>query len=175
MKDSDMLSLIESRLANQADLSAIFSIVFACALNLKKRKLSDWSHYYTMDRLRKKLKKQVVYLYFIKGIPVGVVFLSPDNLYYYSVKDMNKFTEPNSSAYYISTLAVDPNYQHRGIASQIINFCEKTAKNNKIKYLRLDCISKDKLLVEFYKKRGFVVRAPMEKEPDYWLLEKRIG
>ena len=167
-------SLLTNRLANSSDLTTVSSIVFSCATRLSNQHHPDWSRYYTLDRLQEKLNTQTAYLFFVTDQPIGVVFLSANDLYYYSENDLQKFADPSSSAIYISTLAVSPEHQHQGFATQIINFCERYALENKINYLRLDCNSHDKPLVEFYKKRGFVVMSPMEKEPEYLLLEKSI-
>ena len=132
---------------------------------MKDRALPDWQHYYTPERLSEKLKSQIAYLFLIDSVEVGVVFLSTDDLYYYSPMDMSKFAQKDAPAMYISTLAVRPDFQHQGIATQIIVFCEKLARKKDVKFLRLDCNENDAALVEFYKKRGFVVCSPMEKEP----------
>ena len=167
-------SLLTNRPATIDDLSVISTIIFACSTRLKSQNHPDWSRYYTIDRLTEKLTSQLAYLFFLEAVPVGVVFLSTDNLYYYSPVDLAKFSSPDSPAIYISTLAISPEYQHRGFATQLINFCEKFAIQNKIVFLRLDCNGQDEPLVGFYKKRGFKTISPMEKEPEYLLMEKSL-
>ena len=116
----------------------------------------------------------MVYIFTLDSVDVGVVFLSDKDIYYYSALDLSKFADKDSLVYYVTTLAVRPDYQHQGIATQIIEFCGNLALKKGINYLRLDCNSKDEALVEFYKRRGFKVLGPMEKEPDYLLLEKIV-
>lgn len=169
-----MSKQINNRLATQSDLENIFSIISACATRLKDKGLNDWSRYYTVDRLKEKVEKQNGYIFSIDGVDMGVVFVSSDDLYYYSSVDMGKFMEPKSEALYIGTLAVKPEFQHQGYAGQIIDFCKNLAIEKRVKFLRLDCNGDDKPLVEFYKKCGFEVKSPMEKEPEYLLLEMRV-
>lgn len=169
-----MLRQIKSRSVEISDLSTISSIVLACAARLKEKNLNDWSWYYTEERLAENIKTKDGYLFLAEEVPVGVLFLSTKDVYYYSPADMEKFKEPKVAAFYISTLAVSPEYQHQGIATKMINFGENLAREKEIKYLRLDCNSNDELLLEFYKKRGFEVVSRMEKEPEYVLLEKRV-
>ncbi len=169
-----MLRRIKSRLARQPDLNNIFGIISACAVRLKERNLNDWSRYYTEERLKEKIDKQNGYIFSVDGVDIGVVFVSSDDLYYYSSVDMGKFSEPKSVALYIGTLAVKPEFRHQGYASQIIDFCKSLAIEKGIKFLRLDCNGNDNSLVEFYKKRGFEVISLMEKEPEYLLMEMRI-
>ena len=172
MKHSTMSEMIENRIATQLDLDTVSSIVFACATRLGDKGLKDWSHYYTIEKLKEKLNSQNGYIFSINGNDIGVVFLSKENSGYYSPADLEKFT--GAEAIYIGTLAVKPEFQHQGYASQIIDFCKNFAKQNKINYLRLDCNKKDGPLVGFYQKRGFTVVASMEKEPEYVLLEMKI-
>lgn len=173
MKPSDT-QLLTSRLATTDDLNIIATIISACSSRLKGRQLPDWSNYYHPSRVDEKLKTQLAYLFYLDTVPVGVVFISENDLYYYEKSDIDRFTGSTSPALYISTLAVNPEYQHRGFASQIIAFCEKLSIQKKIPYLRLDCNSRDLPLVDFYRRRGFVTIGPMDKEPEYLLLEKTI-
>ena len=169
-----MSKQIESRLATQSDLNNIFLIISACATRLKDRNLNDWSRYYTVERLKEKIEKQNGYVFSVDNVDMGVVFVSSDDLYYYSETDLSKFAQPKSKGLYIGTLAIKPDFQHQGYASQIIDFCKNLAKEKNIKYLRLDCNGSDESLVEFYKKRGFEVKSAMEKETEYLLLEIKI-
>jgi GNAT superfamily N-acetyltransferase len=175
MKPSVSLSPINNRLATVSDLPVISSIIFACSTRLKENNSPDWAHYYTPERIIQKLIDQIAFLFYKENIPVGVVFLSDNGLYYYTATDLKKFTSPDSPSIYISTLAVRPEYQRQGIATQIIKFCESFAANKNVTTLRLDCNGKDNQLVDFYKRNGFVVLSPMTDEPDYLLLEKIIA
>jgi GNAT superfamily N-acetyltransferase len=174
MKPS-VTSLLISKLATSADIDTITNIVIACANSLLDRHFEDWSNYYSRARLADKLTTQLAYLFYFDDKAVGVVFLQTNDLYYYSATDLSKFSSPNDKAVYIGTLAVHPQYQGRGIASQIIKFCEEYCRQNKISSLRLDHFGGDKLLTNFYLKNGFSVVSPMEKEPEYILMQKIIG
>lgn len=172
---SSATSSLTNRVATITDIEIIATIISACSTRLKSRQLPDWSNYYSIPRLTEKLKTQSAFIFYSESVPVGVVFISDKDLYYYAKEDIEKFTGKNSPSIYISTLAINPEYQHRGFASQIIQFCESLAKQKNIKYLRLDCNGQDQLLVDFYHHRGFVTVSPMAKEPEYLLLEKILG
>jgi ribosomal protein S18 acetylase RimI-like enzyme len=167
-------SSLTSRPATINDLTTVSSIIFSCATRLSDQHHLDWSRYYTIDRLEDKLKNQTSFLFFANSVPIGVVFLSTNSLYYYSAADLQKFTDFQATALYLSTLAISPEYQHQGFATQIVNYCEDFAVKHQMKYLRLDCNSHDQPLVHFYQKRGFTIVAHMEQEPDYLLLEKMV-
>lgn len=174
MKLSDTVSLT-NRLATIQDIETIATIISACSTRLKNRQLPDWSNYYSIDRLTEKLNTQKAYLFYLETSAIGVVFVSDKDLYYYTEDDIQKFTGQSLKSLYISTLAINPEFQHRGFASQIIQFCKDLAKQQGIKYLRLDCNGSDQPLVDFYHRRGFVTVSPMEKEPEYLLLEKVLN
>jgi N-acetylglutamate synthase-like GNAT family acetyltransferase len=55
----------------------------------------------------------------------------------------------------IDQIAVDVNFQNRGIGSFLLTFAENRAKQLKIKYLQLDTADDATELVSFYVKRGF--------------------
>jgi ribosomal protein S18 acetylase RimI-like enzyme len=79
---------------------------------------------------------------------------------------------------YIHRLAVDPNFQKKGIGKSLMDFAEDYAKKNQFKTVRLDTFSQNKRNNKFYKSREYVklgdVFFPMQSEYPFHCYEKII-
>lgn len=59
--------------------------------------------------------------------------------------------------YYISNIAVYPEYRRKGIGTKLISWIEKEARNNKIKRLVLDVEKENSGAIRLYRKLGFSI------------------
>jgi len=66
-----------------------------------------------------------------------------------------KWQTPNHNNIYLHRLAVDPSYQKKGYAKQLMNFSFEYAKVNSIKSIRLDTFSGNPFNNIFYSNLGF--------------------
>ncbi|MEJ6765509.1 MAG: GNAT family N-acetyltransferase, partial [Flavobacteriaceae bacterium] len=62
---------------------------------------------------------------------------------------------PNKNNLYLHRLAVDPDYQKKGYAKQLMSFSFEFAKANNIKSIRLDTFSGNPFNNVFYSNLGF--------------------
>ena len=62
---------------------------------------------------------------------------------------------PNKNNLYLHRLAVDPDYQKKGYAKQLMSFSFEFAKANNIKSIRLDTFSGNPFNNIFYSNLGF--------------------
>jgi len=143
---------------------------------LSTERLDHWSSYYTREIIAHKIQSQKVYLVSQDSTPVATITLGTNPVDYYTPDNLNCFTSPDASAMYVSSLAVKPSFQHRGIATKLMEFAENQAKSRGIKYLRLDCRAEYQKLVEFYKKGGFAQVGSFSEgdNQNYLLMEKVI-
>lgn len=97
---------------------------------------------------------------------------------YYEAQDLNLFDQPQAQALYLTALAVLPEKQKQGLASQLVTFAETTTKTRGINYIRFDCRASYKALISFYQKRGYTIRGTILDTEDhnepYYLMEKQI-
>ena len=66
-----------------------------------------------------------------------------------------KWLTPNENSIYIHRLAVQPEYQGKGYAQQLMHFAENFARKNKYISVRLDTFSQNKRNQKFYEQRGY--------------------
>ena len=72
---------------------------------------------------------------------------------------------------------IDPNYQGKGYAKKLMDFAEKFANENNYSSIRLDAYSQNKRVVEFYKKRNYIIRGSVnfpEREYPFHCMEKEL-
>jgi len=131
----------------------------ACQLlELLRSTMPQWSHYYTEDYMYNRIMRKEVHVTDRHDMLVGTISFTAQNMWEF-VPD-KKFV-PNFgggvAALYIDSLAVLPAYEGQGIGTQLLDFAETTAKNNKeilLTHLRLNAVP-DR--TTFYTKRGYKV------------------
>lgn len=107
---------------------------------------------------------------------VGTISLDSNPVDYYTEENLSHFADPTAKAVYVSTVAVQPEFQRRGIASRLMKSADETAKSRGIAYIRFDCRKEYVELVNFYQKRGYkIVGSFSEGEnQNYLLMEKKV-
>ena len=66
-----------------------------------------------------------------------------------------KWTTPNDKNLYLHRLAIDPDFQKKGVGRDLMNFAENFARKKEYKSIRLDTFSKNKRNLKFYESRGY--------------------
>jgi ribosomal protein S18 acetylase RimI-like enzyme len=141
----------------------------------REYKFTHWDSWYTKARIKENFIKGEVYVLLKDNIPVATYTIKKSNPSYYSKENIDKFSNPKAEAYYCYTLAVLPKYHGNGFAKELLSHLEKTAKENNIKYLRFDAKADYTQLIEFYKKRGFIIVGELNDEGElYYLFEKTV-
>jgi ribosomal protein S18 acetylase RimI-like enzyme len=162
--------------ASESDI--VWNIIDTCSKWLETSGMSHWTNYYTKQLIDKKLSSQEVYIAKVNGNPVAAVTLDQNPVDYYEAQDLSHFEQPEAAAIYVTALAVLPEKQKQGLASQLVTFAETTAKARGIKYIRFDCRASYEVLVNFYQKRGYCIRGTILDTEDnnepYYLMEKQI-
>jgi len=86
-------------------------------------------------------------------IDPGLIFFALRHLnYLYSILTVR---EAFADEYYIFVLAVLPEYQGKGLGSQLIQFAEDTARKKKFKKVSLLVSAQNENAIRFYEKHGF--------------------
>jgi ribosomal protein S18 acetylase RimI-like enzyme len=164
--------------ATKKDTEVVWQLVKADAEWLSTSKqLNHWLDYYTKEMISKKIQQQEVYLLSENATPIATISVDQNPVPYYTNKELSAFAEKNAPALYLSTLAVEPSFHGRGIASYLLLMTEQIAKKRNIHYLRFDCRAEYQQLVSFYKKRGFAVVGSFSEGEgqNYFLMEKKIA
>jgi GNAT superfamily N-acetyltransferase len=169
---------VETKKATENDTDKVWTIINKCSQMLLEQGQSHWAEYYTVEIIRKKVKKEDVRLAYLDGSLVATVTVSYQPVEYYTEEDMQNFEEPKQEAIYISALATDPEYQGRGIASKLMETVEMEALEKGIEYARIDVKALFPELVNFYRKRDYIVVGVLIDHDDdhepYFLMEKKL-
>lgn len=82
---------------------------------------------------------------------------------------------PDLSFSVIHRLCVDPNYQGRGVGSQILHYIEDTLRSETIESIRLDAFSQNPIALRLYAKHGYnKVGEVTFRKGVFYLFEKKL-
>ena len=177
MKERELLPITKVEKVGVDKIDTVWGIIREDSEWLSKEKgLNHWSDWYTKEKVEEKFEDWDVYLAYRNSELVGTMSVSEKKVDYYLQESIEMFTEPKAKALYISMLAVKPEFQGQGVASDLLNLAEKIAEGKDIEYVRFDCREEYKDLVNFYFKRGYEKkRSFLEAEGEnYLMMEKKI-
>ena len=141
------------RKATINDLDRIIEITKACAVFMISNKIFQWNeHYPNIETFEEDVLNQNLYVLEIKNKLIGCLVISNKMDEFYS--KVNWLT-PNKNNLYLHRLAVDPDYQKKGYAKQLMSFSFEFAKANNIISIRLDTFSGNPFNNIFYSNLGF--------------------
>ena len=113
----------------------------------------QWNeHYPNIETFENDALNENLYVLEINKKLIGCLVISHEmDEFYMKVK----WQTPNHNNIYLHRLAVDPSYQKKGYAKQLMNFSFEYAKVNSIKSIRLDTFSGNPFNNIFYSNLGF--------------------
>ena len=135
------------------DLIPILEITKNCAVKMDAMGIYQWNENYPNRNAFIDDIKNNELLVFTKGaLLVGCIALCTkmDDVY----KDVKWLTKDVKSLY-LHRLAVDPQFQKKGIGKKLMDYAEDFAKKNNFISIRLDTFSKNKNNMRFYERRGY--------------------
>lgn len=135
------------------DLMPILKITKNCAVKMDAMGIYQWNENYPNRNAFIDDIKNNELLVFTKGdLLVGCIALCTkmDHVY----KNVKWLTKDVKSLY-IHRLAVDPQFQKKGIGKKLMDYAEDFAKKNNFISVRLDTFSKNKNNMRFYERRGY--------------------
>lgn len=163
--------------ASETDIDKVWGVVKSCSDWLYSQKgLDHWSSYYTREIIEKKIKTQEVLLIYEGDEIVGTISLDSTPVDYYTKENLSHFADSTAGAVYVSTLAIRPEFQRKGMASRLMKSVDEIAKSRGIAYIRFDCRKEYVELVNFYQKRGYKTVGFFSEGEDqnYLLMEKKV-
>jgi ribosomal protein S18 acetylase RimI-like enzyme len=135
------------------DLIPILDITKNCAVKMDAMGIYQWNENYPNRNAFIDDIENNELLVFTKGaLLVGCIALCTkmDDVY----KDVKWLTKDVKSLY-VHRLAVDPQFQKKGIGKKLMDYAEDFAKKNNFISIRLDTFSKNKNNMRFYERRGY--------------------
>jgi len=138
--------------ANNSDLEEIFEIYRRCKTKLEAEGIKQWYEGYpNIEILRGDVNAGELYKCVVDGRIVAVLVLTEkQEREYETVK-----WQPEANPLVIKRLAVEPGFQNRGIATELMKFAEDYAVRNGYTSIRLDAYSGNKAALDFYINRDY--------------------
>ena len=135
------------------DLIDILKITKKCAVEMDAMGIYQWNEKYpNRNAFLDDIKNNELFVFTKGAFLVGCIALCSkmDNVY----KNVTWLTEDGKNLY-IHRLAVDPQFQKKGIGKKLMDYAEDFAKKNDFVSVRLDTFSKNKNNMRFYEHRGY--------------------
>lgn len=141
------------RQAKVMEVGEILRIARACGAAMRARGIFQWNEAYpTQAAFLNDLARGELWVFDPGSGPVACLALSDHmNAEYKAVR----WETPDSGARYVHRLAVDPEFQRKGLGGSLMDFAEKHARNQGASSIRLDTFSRNEGNQRFYERRGY--------------------
>lgn len=141
------------RPAKLGEMTDIIAITEACAAQLIKNNIYQWSASYpTISDFENDIRRKELYVMEIEGKPIGTIVISTHmDKEYIPIS----WLTPSINNLYIHRLAVHPNHQNKGYAQELMTFAENLGRAKNYASIRLDTFSQNKRNQLFYETRGY--------------------
>lgn len=139
---------------DSSDLNTVLAILKDAAESLQRKGLDQWLYWLDPPISKKKWLEEGLRnreFYFLKQADdtLGMIrILESDEMYW---------GKQNDSALYIHSLVVKEEFKGRGLGAKAMLKVEEIAREKKMDFLRLDCVSENQALCNYYIQQGFNV------------------
>jgi len=134
------------------DKEQILDVLYEIAVHLKSKQIMQWQEWLAPTKTDLKWIEDLItndsfYLIQADSTTVGIFSLADTDHKYWG--------KSNDKAKYLHSLSVLPQYKNQQIGKSVINLLKINLKEDNYTYLRLDCISSNQKLKQYYKNQGF--------------------
>ena len=155
------------QLAEKKDLLQVIKIFKERVKWFKKKKIKQWDSlyylvYYNILYLFKIIKQDKLYVVKNNNMVIGIFLIK---------KEDTEYWDDDKKAYYIRHFSTK--LGNKGLGEVMFKFIEDLAKENNIRYLRLDCV-RDSFISEYWQNHGFKKMGTLDKPYPCYLYEKEI-
>jgi ribosomal protein S18 acetylase RimI-like enzyme len=166
---------MEIRIAEIEDAKEIYAIYLNAKKNLIESGIFQWTDSYPSSKIiTEDIRNKYLYVLTCDNDIIGAINISEEQEKEYETIDW-KFDD--SKILVIHRLVIDPKYQRKGHARELMNFAEKFADEYKYTSIRLDAYSPNTRVIEFYKARDYFIRGEVyfpEREFPFYCMEKEL-
>ncbi len=128
-------------------------MALACGAAMRARGIFQWNEAYpTEAAFLNDLARGELWVYDSGSGPMGCLVLSEHMDSEYQTVF---WKTPDQGARYVHRLAVNPEWQRRGLGSRLMDFAEDLARSEGAGAIRLDTFSRNEGNQRFYEKRGY--------------------
>jgi len=145
-----MTSII--RKATQKDKKTLTQLLVSCAQSMSDQGMHHWLGVYDEQIVSLNLNSKQVFVLEVNKQIVGCIALGKEPASYYQ----DCWPDVSASDFYITQLAVWPEYQGLGYGKQLVQFCLDQIGDATV---QLDAVDHYPALVKFYLELGFTIIA----------------
>lgn len=157
--------MIKIRKATENDIDNINDIYKKVIVDLNKKKIDMlWGDVYPFCEIEYDIKDNNMYIIELDDLIVGSYVLSDfDDPDYHEIKWNN-----NTNFVYLNRLVINPKFQGKGIAKEVLKLIEEDMKNNNYETIRLTVYEHNLPAIKLYEKFGFT-----RINEGFWQLEDK--
>lgn len=161
------------RLANEIQIPRIMEIIWSASHHMQEKGIDQWDEVYpNKETVLKDIKNQDLYVALRDDRIVAIVVLNQESDESY---DKVEWRFPKATSFVIHRLCVDPAYQGRGIAREVMCYCMWRLRTIGAKSIRLDVFSKNPEALALYENLGFEIMGYANyRKGKFYLLERGI-
>ena len=156
-----------------SDLEDLFQIYLNGKNELEKNGIYQWTDSYpTISIIENDIRKGELFTLKNESKLIGAITINEDQEKEYQIIP---WKYDDTKVLVIHRLVVDPKHQKQGYAHKMMDFAEDFAIQNDYTSIRLDAYSQHEKVIEFYKKRNYVVRGNVYfpgREFPFYCIEK---
>ncbi|CAH2213235.1 GNAT family N-acetyltransferase [Tepidibacter aestuarii] len=155
------------------DLNNIMNIIANAINDMESKGIYQWDNTYPNEKIfSNDIFKNNLYLYVDKNIIHGIIVLNEHQEDEY---ESLKWKYISGNHLIVHRLCVDPKYQGKGVAKDLMKFAEKYAKENNYESIRLDAFSQNERACKLYENFGYnKVGIVTFRKGDFYCFEKRL-
>jgi ribosomal protein S18 acetylase RimI-like enzyme len=148
--------MADIKLCNINEAEEIYKIYDGCRKGMQSEGIFQWQNDYpTIETVKQDIEDKNLYGYYEDQKCLGAVSINTHQDEEY--KEI-EWKGPDENVIVIHRLAVNPEYQSKGIARLLMDFAEDYAKKENYSAIRLDSYSQNKRALKFYENRGYQKR-----------------
>lgn len=154
--------------AERNDLAPLVDLLQRCARHMHQQGMSHWLGVYDNQSVQANLEQKQVFKLTKDRRIAGCIALSRTPSAYYQ----ECWPQAPHADYYITQLAVDPDFQGQGLGQQLMLFCLQKTRGSQI---QLDAVAHYPALLRFYRQLEFEIIAEGIGLGDYRYLFSRLA
>lgn len=154
--------------ATQDDVPALVELLQGCATNMHEQGMSHWLGVYDKQSVQANLNSKQVFKLTTDGRLAGCIALSQKPSDYYQ----DCWPQAPSADFYITQLAVAPDFQGQGLGQKLMHFCLQQTNGYQV---QLDAVAHYPALLRFYQQLEFEIIAEGVGLGDHRFLFSRMA
>ena len=161
------------RKGNLEDIKEIIKIIKDAIIDMESEGIDQWDSIYpNEDVIGNDVYEGNLYVYIDENIIKGFIILNEFQDREYEAIKWKNDTDKNLV---IHRLCINPKYKSKGIATTLIEYAERFAKDNKYEAIRLDCFTQNNHACKLYEKNYYEKRGTVTfRKGEFFCFEKEL-